>query len=234
MKNHFEETLRDKKPESEAGKLIIAGMKKAVSATEIKSGARSGEGAHNVMEAVKFCLHTDPSHAAPLAIAVRPRLADFSTEDLVNLVGAPSASPGGTPFGLYTVLEKLKPKERAALQKVLLQTYRPELLKRLRADKEEKPELLNSIIDLTKLANPKAGWKVIGKVPPAERIWKFKSFDATQEKDQLPTRGRRRFRDFTLPRCSRLRFLSSQHSLPPRFPHLSQRPRDRGLWLVAG
>ena len=82
---------------------------------------------------------------------------------------------------------------------MLLQTYRPELLKRLRAEKDGKPQLLNSIIDLTKLANPKAGWKPIGKVPPAERTWKFKSFDATEEKDQLPTRERRRFRDFTLP-----------------------------------
>ncbi len=199
MKNHFAEALQNKKPESEAGKLIIAGMKKAVSATEIKSGVRSGEGAYNVMEAVKLCLQTDPILAAPLAMAVQPRFADFSTDDLVNLVGAPSAHPGGNPFGLYTVLEKLEPTQRGDLQKVLLKTYRPELLKRLRADKDAKPELLNSIIDLTKLANPKAGWKAIGKVAPSERTWKFKSFDATEEKDQLPTRERRRFRDFTLP-----------------------------------
>ena len=199
MKNHFEEVLRDKKPESEAGKIIISGMKQAVSATEIKSGVRSAEGAYNVMEAVKLCLQTDPTLAAPLAMAVQPRFADFSTDGLVNLIGAPSAHPAGNPFGLYTVLEKLEPKQRGGLQKVLLQTYRPELLKRLRAEKSEKPELLNSIIDLTKLANPKAGWKPIGKVPPSERTWKVKSFDATEEKDQLPPRERRRFRDFTLP-----------------------------------
>ena len=197
-KNHFEAILRDKKPESEAGKLIVAGMKKAVSATEIKSGARSGEGAYNVMEVVKLCLHTDPTLAASLAMAVRPRFADFSTDDLVNLVGAPSAYPAGNPFGLYTVLEKLDPKQRGDLQKVLLQTYRPELLKRLRAEKNAKPELLNSVIDLTKLAKPKAGWKPIGKLPPSERTWRFKSFDATEEKDQLPTRERRRFRDFAM------------------------------------
>lgn len=199
MKNHFEEVLRNKKPESDAGKLIIAGMRQAVAATEIKSGVRSAEGAYNVMEAVKLCLQTDPTLAAPLAMAVQPRFADFSTDDLVNLVGATSANPAGNPFGLYTVLEKLEPEQRGSLQKVLLQTYRPELLKRLRAEKDGKPQLLNSIIDLTKLANPKAGWKPIGKVPPAERTWKFKSFDATEEKDQLPTRERRRFRDFTLP-----------------------------------
>ena len=199
MKNHFEEMLRARKPESEASRLIIAGMKQAVSATEIKSGVRSAEGAYNVMEAVKLCLQTDPSLAAPLATAVQPRFGDFSTDDLVNLVGAPSAHPAGNPFGLYTVLEKLESKQRADLQRVLLQTYRPELLKRFRADKEAKPELLNSIIDLTRISNPKAGWKPVGKLPPAQRTWKFKAFDATAEKDQLPTRERRRFRDFTLP-----------------------------------
>ena len=198
MKNHFEESLRNKKPDSEAGKLILNGLGRAVATTEIKSGARSGEGAYNVMEAVKLCLQTDPTLAAPLAIAVKPRFVDFSTDDLVNLVGAPSAHPSGNPFGLYTVLEKLEPKQRGDLQKVLLQTYRPELLKRLRAENSGKPELLNSIIDLTKLANPKAGWKPIGKVPTSERTWRFKSFDATEEKDQLPIRERRRFRDFAM------------------------------------
>ncbi len=199
MKDHFASALRAKKPESEAGKLIIAGMKKAVSATEIKSGVRSGEGAYNVMETVKLCLRSDPTLAAPLAMAVQPRFGDFSTSDLIGLVGAPASHPSGDPFGLYTMLEKLEPKQRGELQKVLLQTYRPELLKRLRAEKDAKPELLNSIIDLTKLENPKAGWKPIGKVPPSERTWKFKSFDATAEKDQLPTRERRRFREIELP-----------------------------------
>ncbi|MFM7181778.1 MAG: DUF6288 domain-containing protein [Verrucomicrobiales bacterium] len=199
MKAHFESVLQSKKADSEAGKLIIAGMKKAVSATEIKSGVRSGEGAYNVMEAIKLCLHTDPTLATALAMAVQPRFRDFSTDDLVGLVGAPSSHPGGNPFGLYTVLEKLEPKQRGELVKVLSHTYRPELLKRLQAEKNTKPELLNSIIDLTKLENPKAGWKPIGKVPPAERVWRFKSFNATEEKDQLPTRERRRFRDITMP-----------------------------------
>ena len=109
MMNHFEEALRDKKPESEAGKLIIAGMKKAVSATEIKSGVRSGEGAYNVMEAVKLCLQTDPTLAAALAIALQPRFADFSTDDLVDLVAAPCANPSGNPFGLFTAAGKTGP-----------------------------------------------------------------------------------------------------------------------------
>jgi hypothetical protein len=198
MKNHFEEALRNKKPESEAGKLIIAGMKKAVSATEIKSGVRSGEGAYNVMEVVKLCLHTDPTLAAPLAMAVQPRFADFGTGDLVGLVGAPGAHPGGEPFGLFTMLGKLEPKQREELKGILYKTYRAELLKRFRTEKSDSPELLNSIIDLTKLGNPAAGWKPIGKVPPAQRVWRFKSFDPMVEKDQLPIRERRRFREIQM------------------------------------
>ena len=55
--------------------------------------------------------------------------------------------------------------------------------------------LVNTIIDLTKLRNPIAGWKPIGKVPPSERVWRFKSFDPIVEKDQVPTREKK-----TLPR----------------------------------
>lgn len=151
------------------------------------------------MEALKFCLRTDISIAATLATVLQDRFGDLSTDDLIRLVAAPGSDPNGNPFGLYTVLEKLESKQRDDLKKILLQIYRPELLKRLRADENSKPELLNSIIDLTKLSNPNAGWKPIGKMSPSERIWKFKSFDATAEKDQLPTRKRRRFRDITMP-----------------------------------
>ena len=59
--------------------------------------------------------------------------------------------------------------------------------------------LLDTIIDLTKLRKPDAGWKPIGKVPPAERFWRFTSFDPITEKDRMHTREKRRFRDIELP-----------------------------------
>ena len=55
-----------------------------------------------------------------------------------------------------------------------------------------RPGIVNTIIDLAKLRNPTAGWKPIGKVPPSERVWRFKSFDPILEKDQLPIREKRR------------------------------------------
>jgi hypothetical protein len=198
MMQHFNQVLNEKKPDSSAGKLILAGLKKATTASEIKSGARSGEGAYNVIETVKVCIQSDPTLAAALAMALQPRFSDFGTTDLVGLVGAPGANPGGEPFGFYTMLEKLEPKQREQLKGTLYKTYRAELLKRFRNEKSESPELLNSIIDLTKLKNPKAGWKPIGKLPPSERVWRFKSFDPIVEKDRLPVRERRRMRDIQM------------------------------------
>jgi hypothetical protein len=198
MMQHFNQVLREKKPDSRAGKLILAGLKKATTASEIMSGPRSGEGAYNVIQTVKVCLQSAPATAPVLATALKPRFGDFGTGDLVGLVGAPGANPGGEPFGFFTMLEKLEPKQREELKRILYNTYRPELLKRFRAEKSTSPELLNSIIDLTKLTNPTAGWKPIGKLPPSERVWRFKSFDPIVEKDQLPTRERRRMRDIQL------------------------------------
>jgi hypothetical protein len=67
--------------------------------------------------------------------------------------------------------------------------YRPELIKRMNAEKGEAiSRACDTIIDLTKLRNPAAGWKPLGKVPPSELVWRFKSFDPLTEKDQLPTR----------------------------------------------
>jgi hypothetical protein len=203
MMQHLNQSLQQKKADSEAGKLILAALKKATTASEIKSGPRSGEGAHNVMETVKVCLRNDPTLAVPLATALRLRFNDLQTSDLVGIVAAPGGNPGGDPFGLFTLLGKLDPAQSKELTDILYTVYRPEIAKRLRADKDyeqdHKAGIVNTIIDLAKLRNPSAGWKPIGKLPPSERVWKFKSFDPIVEKDQLPTRERRRMRDLQLP-----------------------------------
>jgi len=151
------------------------------------------------METAKVCLQTEPTIAPALATALQPRFSDFGTGDLISLVGCPSSHPGGQPFGFFTVLGKQDPKQREELTAILFNVYRQELIKRMNAEKGENPALVNTIIDLTKLRNPAAGWKPLGKVPPSDRVWRFKSFDPIVEKDQLPTRERRRFREIQLP-----------------------------------
>ena len=187
MMGHLNGVLQQKKPESDAGKLIVAALQKSVTTSEIKSGVRSPEGAHNVMETMKVCMQNDPTLAVALATALQLRFSDFGTGDLVGLVGS-----------LFAAREKLDPQQREELNDILFTVYRPELVKRMNAGKSEDPGLVNTIIDLTKLRNPTAGWKPIGKVPSSELVWRFKSFDPIVAKDQVPTRERNRFRDIQL------------------------------------
>jgi hypothetical protein len=174
-------------------------MQKAIAASEIKSGRRSAEGAFNVIKAATACLQADPSTAVEVATALRERFSEFETGDLIALVAAPNANPEGRPFGLFTTLEKLAPESRGELAEILFAVYRPELVKRMGAATDEKQALVDTIIDLTKLRNPTAGWKPLGKVPPAERSWRFTSFDPIVEKDQLHPREKKRFRDVQSP-----------------------------------
>ncbi len=202
MMNHFNGVLQEKKPESKAGKLIVAELRKAVNMSEIKPGVRSPEGAHNVMETVKVCLQNDPTLATALATALQLRFSDLGTGDIVGIVAAPGANPAGQPFGFFAVLEKLDSKQRKELEDILFTVYRPEIAKRLKAkdyaEEAHKAGIVSTIIDLAKLRNPKAGWKPIGKLPSSELIWRFKSFDPITEKDHVPTREKTRHRDIQL------------------------------------
>lgn len=199
MMNHLEGVLKRKTPASPAGKLIVEGLRKAIAVSEIKSGPRSPEGAFNVIQAAKACLQTDPASAVAVAHLVKERMSDFETGDLINLVAAPNANPEGRPYGLFTTLEKLPAAQREELTEVLFKVYRAELIQRMNTQKGEDQPLVDTIIDLSKLRNPAAGWKPLGKVPPAERTWRFVSFDPLTEKDRLHPREKRRFRDIALP-----------------------------------
>jgi hypothetical protein len=202
MMNHLNAVLQDKKPESDTGKLIVAGLRKTVKTSEIKSGERSAEGAHNLMETIKLCLQNTPTIAPELANALQLRFRDLSTGDLAGIVAAPGAKTAEQPFGFFALLEKLDSKQRGELKDILYTVYRPELIKRLRSytdyEEDNKAGLVSTIIDLTKLRNPSAGWKPIGKVPSSELVWRFKTFDPIVEKDQVPTREKTRHRDIQL------------------------------------
>ena len=202
MMNHLNGVLQDKKPESKAGKLIVAGLRQTVKATEIKSGERSAEGAYNLMEAIKLCLQNTPTLAPEFATSLQQRFSDLSTGDIVGIVAAPSAYPAGQPFGFFAVLEKLDSKQRKELEDILFTVYRPEIAKRLRSykdyEEDHKAGIVSTLIDLAKLRDPTAGWKPIGKVPSSDLVWRFKTFDPILEKDKVPTREKTRFREIQL------------------------------------
>ena len=119
-----------------------------------------------------MCLQSEPSSAVAFAQVLQARIKEFGTGDLVALVAAPNANPEGRPYGLFTTLEKLPAQQREELTDILFKVYRQELINRMNAEQGENPGLVDTIIDLTKLRNPAAGWKPLGKVPPAERTWR--------------------------------------------------------------
>jgi hypothetical protein len=202
MMQHLNAVLEAKKPENEEGKFIVAALRKGVTTSEIKSGDRAPEGAHNVMETLKICLQNDPTLAVGLANALQARFSDLKTGDIVGIVAAPSANPAEQPFGFFSLLEKLDSKQRKELEDILYTVYRPEIAKRLKAkdyaEEAHKPGIVSTLIDLAKLRNPAAGWKPIGKVPSSKLVWRFKSFDPLVEKDRVPTREKTRFREIQL------------------------------------
>jgi hypothetical protein len=144
-------------------------------------------------------LQHDPSTAVAIANAIRERFDLLGDGDLIRLLATPNANRENTPFGLHTALARQAPAEKAELTDILYRHYRPEVAKRLKTSKERKPELLDTLIDLIQLREPDAGWQPVGKVKPAERVWRFTSFDSQTEEDRLPLREKKRFRDIRLP-----------------------------------
>jgi hypothetical protein len=199
MLSHLEGVLKRRTPSSPIGKMIVEGLRKSIASSEIKSGPRSPEGAFNVIQAARACLQTEPASAVAVARMVQQRMDDFGTGDLINLVAAPNVNPEGRPYGFFTTLEKLPAAQREELTDILFKVYRAELIQRMNAEKGGDQPLVDTIIDLSKLRNPDAGWKPLGKVPPSERVWRFVSFDPLTEKDRLHPREKRRFREIALP-----------------------------------
>jgi hypothetical protein len=200
MTNYLKGVLQQKKPDSPTGKLIVAGLGKAIETSEIKSGDRASEGAHNVFEAVMACLEADPGNAVAFARLVAERIADLSTNQLIDILAAPQARPErGAMQGLFTSFDKLAADQRAELIDILATVYRQECVRRMNAGERGNQALLTTTIELTRLKNPAAGWKPVGTPPRAEQVWRFTSFDPLTEKDRLHPREGRRFRDIELP-----------------------------------
>ncbi|MCH7228136.1 DUF6288 domain-containing protein [Haloferula sp. A504] len=218
MLRHLRDALGRKGKASPAGKLILTGLKEAVEDSEIKPGTRAAEGAYNVNEVARFCLQTDPTTALPIAHMIRERFDAFDTGDLIELVATPNSIRERQSLGLCTALDKLDAQARRELTALLANVYRRELIKRLKEDlgvsgslKSVKPDLgalrkygengplLDAVLDLTRLDRSLDGWTPVGEPKPADRVWRFTSFDPQREQDRLHPREKKRFRDLQLP-----------------------------------
>jgi hypothetical protein len=200
MLAHLKGALKRNKRTSRVGQLILDGFQEAVKTSEIKTGIRSPEGAYNIFEVAKACLQEDPATAVVVAQMIQQRFKLLATSSLIQFVATPNSNRDGRPFGLYTTLEQQSGRQREALTDILFNAYRPELIKRMTAEKASTNQpLVDTIIDVTKLRKPVAGWQPIGTPRLEDRVWCFRSFDAQLEKDMMHPREKKRFRTIQLP-----------------------------------
>ncbi len=185
MNNQVSRLLQKHKPDSPVGQQILSALQRAAREGEIKPGSRAGEGAHNVLQAATTCLKQDPTGALEVARILQARFAQLETRQITALVTA-----------LLAAIDRLPDANREALTDLLFNDYRQELVRRMTAGTGEVP--LDTILSLTKLRNPDLGWHALGKTPPAERVWRYTSFDP-QPKDVRHQREKKRFRNVTLP-----------------------------------
>jgi len=200
------EALQQKKNDSPAGKLIIGGFVRAAIESkvlpDVGENRRSQEGMHNVIQAALACCKYAPEATAQLAEALvhGGRLETLDTGNLVSIVKASDGEVHDRYVGLYPSLETLAPQQKQRLADILFNDFRPELIKRLKAvDEKNKGQLIDTILDLTKLKKQIVGWQAIGAPKPTERIWRYHSFDPLTAKDKKHPRVWERFRSVTLP-----------------------------------
>jgi len=190
--------LSAKKTISATGSQILAGFMRAVNESTVIPGDRAGEGAYNVVSAANVCLKQAAETTIPIAKTMKTRFALLQTAQLVGLVGSPNSNREGAPYGLYTTLKNLPPDQQQELTDILFNDYRTELVKRMKAEAGNDQPVIDTILDLSKLKKPEAGWHVIGKPEPAGRTWHYTSFDP-QPADVMHPRERHRFRNVALP-----------------------------------
>ena len=202
----FKNALAKRKNDSPAGKLIIAGFTRAAMENTILPDAgelkRSIEGEINAIEAALASIRLAPESAADLAEALARggRLDILDTQSLMKLVRDKDGEVEDRFIGLYPALQTLPSQQKKRLSEILYDVFRPALIKRYEAARDPADgKLIDMIVDLTSLKKQIAGWQAIGLPAPAERIWRYYSFDPLTEKDKRDQRLGQRFRDVALP-----------------------------------
>lgn len=194
MTGELTRMLKRKGADSPIGKLIVAGFKKATTDTTILPAPRTPEGTWNLTESVRQCIEAAPEAALPTASLLRERLPLIDTGNLLNLIAAT-----GGKTGFHSLMDKLDAPSRQAMSDLLYEVYRPELVKRMKADSDVNLALVDTILALTQLKQDVAGWQVLGKPALDERTWRYTSIDPVSESERMPPRDRKRFREMTIP-----------------------------------
>jgi hypothetical protein len=195
MNKALAQALKKFGPKSAIGKQLASGFNTAVAETEVIEGPRAREGKYNLNDAIAEALRVAPDTAPQLiALQAERGLQLLDDDELLQMIN------GGRGFdGLLKIHEKLKGEPRAQLENVLYEVYRPEISKRLKAGKGDDTRAIDALLGIIQFRDPDAGWKIIGSPTQEERTWHFHAFEPTAEKDVLPKREGRRYRQVTLP-----------------------------------
>ncbi len=195
MNSALAKSLKKFGSDSAIGKELAKGFSTAVTDTEVLDGPSAREGKFNLNHAIWQAAKMAPETAPQLASLLAERgLQDLDDDELKDMVS------GGRGFdGLIKVCDQLKGPARESLETVLYEQYRPEIARRLKADKGENFPAIDALLGIIQFRDADAGWKVIGTPMEQDRIWQYTSFEPTAEEDILPKRDGRRYRKVTLP-----------------------------------
>ena len=181
--------------ESEVGRLIAGGFKQGIAETQVLAGNRAREGKYNITDAIGQAVGSSPETAPPLAALLVSRgLSLLDNDELLQM------TTGGRGFaGFIKISRNLEGPGREALENTLLESFRPELAKRLKQGGGTDIPTIDALLGIIQLRDAEAGWQSIGSPAYPERQWRFTSFDPVAEKDMLPRREGRRFRNIEMP-----------------------------------
>jgi len=145
------ELLKSQSPSSPAAQQILAAYLKAAEERKIIPGTRAGEGEYDVEQSIDVLIRENPGQVLDLAKAMQKRLGELSTKCLVKLANDLLGAAAKVPAGQRAEREKLDEAKRKELTDILFNVYRTELVKRLKAEDGSNMQLINTIVDLTKL-----------------------------------------------------------------------------------
>ncbi len=185
MQHHVSQVLRRTSPDSAEAAQAFAALQQAVESTVIRPAQRAGEGRYYVVQAALAALQESPENAVSVAEAFERRFPQLTPDDIQSVTQR-----------LLEMREEADEATQAALTERLIDSFRRKFLHLLQTEPHSVP--LDTLVSLVRLDRPEVGWRVLGELDAAERVWQFTSFDPEPE-DQLPDHMGQRYRAVTLP-----------------------------------
>ena len=207
MLNFMKQSLGKYGKESSIGKMIIAGLSRAVIESEVKKdigdNLRSKEGTANVIEAALASIKLAPDASLGLAeaLAKSGRVKDLDAGSLMRMIKAHDGDRHDKFIGFLPAMKTLHGKEKETMRKILYEVFRPELIRKHLQSGKVNNNLLEMLVDLTRLKKETNGWTPIGSQNLPERVWRYKSYDPIAKSDEMHPRigAPKRLREIRLP-----------------------------------